>query len=94
MKPMKAGFFFFWVWTLTSTAFAQSGKMRTYTSEDWDYWEISGDATATIRTYTSEDWDYWEFSGNLGGLSEAGKMAVLFIPVFTSSIYVQGHHQE
>ncbi len=70
--------------------FSQSGKMRTYTSEDWDYWEISGDATATIRTYTSEDWDYWEFSGNLSGLNDAAKMAVLFIPVFTSSIYIQG----
>ncbi|MBK9591750.1 MAG: hypothetical protein IPO32_09675 [Crocinitomicaceae bacterium] len=62
---------------------------RTYTSEDWDYWEISGNATAKIRTYTSEDWDYWEIDGSLSSLSIPAKMAVLFIPVFTSSIHIR-----
>jgi hypothetical protein len=51
------------VWTGPSTY-----SMRTYTSEDWDYWQYDmGDTTGWLRTYTSEDWDYWQF--NLHGIS-------------------------
>ncbi|MDC0230888.1 hypothetical protein OAK19_02895, partial [Aureispira] len=65
-------------------------NIRTYTSEDWDYWEISGDVTGKLKTYTSEDWDYWEINADLSGLTPQTKAAILFIPVFASSIYIQG----
>lgn len=52
-----------------TTTYTQSGskvyKMDTYTSNDWDYWQIKfGDTTGFFRTYTSNDWDYWEFKFN------------------------------
>lgn len=75
-------------WTITGSG--MNLKVRTYTSENWDYWQVSGDVTATFRTYTSEDWDNWEIKGDLSGLTTSAKAAVLFIPIFTSSIYVQG----
>jgi hypothetical protein len=65
-------------------------KMKTYTSEDWDYWEYSGNANGKIKTYTSEDWDYWEISGNLSSLNAQSQVAVLFVAIFTSSIKVRG----
>ena len=65
-------------------------KIITYTSEDWDYWEVSGDASAKMRTYTSEDWDYWEVSGNYGSLSLNAKIAMVFVPIFTSAIHLRG----
>lgn len=43
-------------------------SLKTYTSEDWDYWQYSiGDTTGWLKTYTSEDWDYWQF--NMGGVT-------------------------
>ncbi len=65
-------------------------KIKTYTSEDWDHWKVSGDVVASMKTYTSEDWDHWEVSGNLSGLTPPVKAAILFIPIFTSSIYIRG----
>lgn len=44
---------------------SKSYKMDTYTSNDWDYWQIYfGDTTGYLKTYTSEDWDNWEFKFN------------------------------
>jgi len=65
-------------------------RARTFTSEDWDYWEISGDASVTIRTFTSQDWDHWEITGDLSNVDPLAKVAILFIPIFISSIYIQG----
>lgn len=65
-------------------------KLRTYTSNDWDYWEVSGGANLKIRTYTSEDWDYWELTGSVSNLDKDALMAMLFVPIFTSSIHVRG----
>ncbi len=65
-------------------------KVKTYTSEDWDYWEVTGGVSAKIRTYTTEDWDYWEITGNIALLNASVKAAILFIPIFTSSIYIRG----
>ena len=45
-------------------------------------------AQGKLRTYTTEDWGYWEISGSMSNLSVPAKMAVLFIPIFTSSIYI------
>ena len=36
------------IFLISGQVFGQ-GKIRTYTSEDWDYWEISGAATGKIR---------------------------------------------
>ena len=55
--------------SLCFSSFGQSGKLRTYTSEDWDYWEVSG-------SYSS--------------LSVDAKMAMVFVPIFTSAIHVRG----
>ncbi len=67
--------------------YGQTSKLKTYTSNGWDYWEVDD---GKFKTYTSEDWDYWEISGNLSNLAPVAKAAVLFIPIFTSSIYIQG----
>ena len=46
---------------------AQRGKIKTYMSEDWDYWEFDlGDNSGKIKTYMSEDWDSWEYSCDEG----------------------------
>jgi hypothetical protein len=39
------------------------GKLKTWTSNDWDFWELTLlDSTyGQIKTWTSNDWDYWEF---------------------------------
>jgi hypothetical protein len=43
-----------------------------------------------LRTYTSEDWDYWEVSGSYSSLSVDAKMAMIFVPIFTSAIHMRG----
>ena len=77
-------------WEITDTSNDVDITARTFTSEDWDYWEFSGDVNITIRTFTSEDWDYWEIDGDLSELAPEVKVAILFIPLFTSSIYIHG----
>ena len=53
---------------LAVNGIAQSGKIKTYTSEDWDYWEVDyAGNSGKVKTYTSEDWDYWEYSGDASG---------------------------
>ena len=77
--------------SLLTVSYGQSGKLKTYTSNDWDYWEISlGGSSGKIKTYTSEDWDYWEVSGSYSSLSTDAKMAMIFVPIFTSAIHIRG----
>ena len=40
------------------------GKLRTFTTEDWDYWQLYlyDSIQGWFRTFTTEDWDYWEFN--------------------------------
>lgn len=67
--------------------------LRTYTPEDWDYWEITGDFTAKWRTYTPEDWDRWEPDGrDWASLAPEVQAALLFVPIFVSSIQQRGIH--
>lgn len=67
-------------------------KVKTSIPNDWDAWTVSGDFNATFRTSTTEDWDNWELQGDWSSLDASTKAAILFIPVFTSSIYTQGIH--
>jgi hypothetical protein len=43
-----------------------SNRLRTYTPNDWDYWNYNIDGVqGQIRTYTPSDWDYWSIdNGN------------------------------
>lgn len=66
-----------WDYWETSTGL----KIRTFTSEDWDYWECGN---IKVRTYTSEDWDHWEVSGNLSQHALKERIAIVFVPIFTS----------
>ncbi len=47
----------------TDYSFGYIGKLRTFTTEDWDYWELYlfDSIEGWFRTFTTEDWDYWEF---------------------------------
>lgn len=63
---------------------------KTYTSKDWDYWEFSGTFSGTIRTNISNDWDQWNITGDISKLNPSAKAAIFFVPIFTSSIFIQG----
>lgn len=41
-----------------STLNAQSVRVKTYYSEDWDNWQAGNER---IKTYYSDDWDNWEY---------------------------------
>ncbi|NQY66532.1 MAG: hypothetical protein HRT72_02250 [Flavobacteriales bacterium] len=47
---------------ITTFVLGQSLKLKTYTSEDWDSWEV--DNSIELKTYTNNDFDYWEIRGN------------------------------
>ena len=48
------------------------------------------DYIGKIRTWTSEDWDYWEIFADTTCVRIQDLTAVCFVPIFTSSIYIQG----
>lgn len=75
-------------WQLTGDG--MTIRMRTNVSEDWDYWLVSGEVSGRIRTFSSEDWDRWDVDVEWESLPTSMKAAVLFIPIFTSSLYVRG----
>ena len=65
-------------------------RAQTSFSEDWDHWEIFNSVIdLDFYTYTSEDWDYWELYGDISELETPYIIAASFIPIFTSSIYMQ-----
>jgi len=64
---------------------------RTWISDNFDYWEIYNDSVYyEIFTWNSEDWDYWEIYADTNYVKTEDLAAVCFIPIFTSSIYIQG----
>jgi len=64
---------------------------RTNFSDDYDNWNIYNDSIdINIKTYTSEDWDYWEVYSDSLNIPTAYFIAASFIPIFTSSINMQG----
>ncbi len=64
---------------------------KTNFSEDYDNWNIYNDTIdINFRTYMSEDWDYWEIYADSVELATPYYIAASFIPVFTSSINMQG----
>ncbi|MBN2663684.1 MAG: hypothetical protein JXR68_08555 [Bacteroidales bacterium] len=68
---------------------------RTWTSNDFDYWEVYNDSVYyKFRTWTAEDWDYWEIYADTNYIYINDLSAACFIPIFTSSIYIQGITEE
>ena len=82
-------------WEIEESGTGFSADVMTWTSNDFDHWEVfaNGSKVLDIHTWTSEDWDHWEISGSQHELSLQQSVAVLFIPVFTSSVLIRGINQ-
>jgi hypothetical protein len=79
-------------WTVKNINSGEVWDVRTTYSNDFDNWRVNtGYDIVSIQTVYSDDFDNWRFSTDLDTTySVHEKMAMIFIPVFTASIYQRG----
>jgi hypothetical protein len=82
-------------WEISDTDHDVYLSANTYFSDDYDHWEIyNSEIDLEFATYFSEDWDNWELWGDIQSIETPYLIACAFIPIFTSSVYIQGITEE